>query len=204
LVQGDTFLSLSGAQARTILACYPELIAPKVLHPDSAYLQNVPTSRPEGREPICKGFVSEVGQDAYFVLYAHYLKQHHTKHPSLEGYRQKVDSIYNHLNQYFGILAEGGTFYGHQARRILGYTEYAVYCLEHHRLKDWRDPPFAEKRQSYLDTLTQRMERQMESEPWRVEAHQKLRRLIADLKKVLTDAVYLKLAIEFQEAHYTL
>src|SRR4029079_15576325 len=71
-------------------------------------------------------FGSEAGQDEYYILYSYFLKLTNVGQ-NLELRRQKLFQIYQDLNQIFGLLNNGGTFFGHQYRRLNGYCEYGVY-----------------------------------------------------------------------------
>ena len=73
-------------------------------------------------------FGSEVGQDDYYVLYAYFLKQRNGVKEFVKQ-RQKLIDIYSNINSLFAYFEYGGTYFGHQSRRILGYAEYSIYLL---------------------------------------------------------------------------
>jgi len=73
-------------------------------------------------------FGSEVGQDDYYALYAYFLKQRNGVNEFVKQ-RQRLIDIYSNINSLFAYFEYGGTYFGHQSRRILGYAEYSIYLL---------------------------------------------------------------------------
>lgn len=70
-------------------------------------------------------FSSEVGQDIYHVLYAHFLKQRNGIKEN-ELMRKKLIEAYGDINRLFQTFQYGGTYFAHQYRRIIGYAEYSI------------------------------------------------------------------------------
>jgi hypothetical protein len=76
-------------------------------------------------------FGSEIGQDRFYMLYAYFLKQKNKSKDDDEMRNKFIDAAHR-INDIFGLLNYGGTFYGHQHKRIYGYAEYWVDGY-----KDW-------------------------------------------------------------------
>ena len=71
-------------------------------------------------------FSCEVCKDDFFETYAYVLR-------SKDGIikykneRKKLIEMFRLINEIYNNLTGGGTYYGHQYRRILGYAEYSIY-----------------------------------------------------------------------------
>lgn len=76
-------------------------------------------------DPGFLDFSSEAGQDNYYQLYAHFLMKRDSN-PALNQPRDRLNKIYQDINDMSGELARGGTYYGHQYNRIAGFAEYAI------------------------------------------------------------------------------
>lgn len=72
------------------------------------------------------GFGSEAGQDHYYTLYTYFLRQRN----GIEKYKEQRKAfihIFSNINSIFGHIAYGGTYFGHQEKRIPAYAEYLVF-----------------------------------------------------------------------------
>ncbi len=101
LETGDT-AKYSKEEFNDIVNAHPELFDEEVLDPDATYAT-----------ADKKNFDSEVGQDNYYVLYAYFLKQRNGVDKNAAQRKRLID-IYQNINQLFGNLQHGGTYFGHQ------------------------------------------------------------------------------------------
>lgn len=114
---GDT-LRFAKSDFNIIVDEHPELFQEFPEHPDKLYYRFV--NRVD--------FGSEQGQDVYYALYAYFLKQKN----GVEKYaqqRKNLIEIYSRINSLFGHFQYGGTYFGHQQMRILGYAEYSIHLF---------------------------------------------------------------------------
>jgi hypothetical protein len=94
------------------------------------------------------------GQDEYYVLYAHFLKQRNGIDEFAER-RKKLIAIYKNINSLFQHFEHGGTYFGHQSLRTLGYAEYSVYLYKH--FEDYFSKAYgiAKQKDIYIKSLRQ-------------------------------------------------
>lgn len=152
-------------------------------------------------------FGCEVGQDEYYVLYAHYLQGiNGIKQNSTE--RKKLVQLYRKINELFGRLNYGGTYFGHQYSRIAGYVEYDIYV--HAKGKDMENPntyPITKQKNLYLASLRQLIadESTVDFETMgqeKIERNKELNKIVDAIGRQITDKYYLGQAQEFQHANY--
>jgi hypothetical protein len=153
-----------------------------------------------------KEFGSEVGQDSYFVLYAYFLKQKNgtTKHAFR---RKKLIEIYSDINSLFAHFQYGGTYFGHQCARILGYAEYSVYLYSEHSDNIEKTYDITKQKKLYIQSLRQLLvdESNIDHETLgkeKTERNNGLHKIIDNLERLITDNFYLRRAQEFQYGHY--
>jgi len=153
-----------------------------------------------------KGFGSEVGQDTYYVLYAYFLKQRNGVKEFAQQ-RQKLIDIYSNINSLFGHFEYGGTYFGHQSRRILGYAEYSIYLLPKTKDDISKTYDITKQKEFYIKSLRQLIEDESKIDfntlgQAKIERDQKLNKTVDELDKLITDNFYLRRAQEFQYEHY--
>ena len=76
---------------------------------------------------------SESKKDEYFKIYAFILRH---KNPNYEKERKELNEIFQNLNSFFSLLADGGIGFGHEAERICAYVEYELFHLQKNRLDE--------------------------------------------------------------------
>lgn len=94
-----------------------------ILSPDLSY-----ESRNRDNDEIELMYSSEAGLDNFYILYSHVLKEKN----GVEDYKDKREDliqIYRKINSLHNQLHEGGTYFGHQHKRIHGIAEYSIYTL---------------------------------------------------------------------------
>ncbi len=151
-------------------------------------------------------FGSEVGQDNYYVLYAYFLKQKNGLKEFAQQ-RQKLIDIYSNINSLFGHFEYGGTYFGHQSSRILGYAEYSIYLLPKNNENISKTYDITKQKELYIKSLRQLIEDENKIDfntlgQEKIERTNKLNKIVDELDKLITDNFYLRRAQEFQYDHY--
>lgn len=153
-----------------------------------------------------KEFGSEVGQDDYYVLYAYFLKQKN----SVDKYavmRKKLIDIYTNINSLFQRFQYGGTHFGHQYPRILGYAEYSIYLYSEQSDNIEKTYDIAKQKELYIKSLRQLIddESKIDNETLgkeKIQRNKELNKIVDDLSKLITDNFYLRMTQEFHYKHY--
>jgi hypothetical protein len=155
-------------------------------------------------EPVLS-FNSEVGQDDYFILYAYFLQK--KVGDKFNERKKTVTDIYNIINSIYAHLSNGGTYFGHQSRRIIGYAEYSIY--NYSKNEDFFNKKYNIKPQKniYLKSIRQLIKDELTEDGGtvgidRIKKEKKLNALVDQLSNLITDNFYLKSAQEFQISHY--
>jgi hypothetical protein len=175
---GDTN-TYSKEEYNHIVDNHPEFFENEILHPDLAY--------------TCadkEGFNSEAGQDGYYVLYAYFLKQKNGISKYAER-RKKLISIYQNINQLFQQLQGGGTYFGHQSWRIMGYAEYAVSIYKRNEQSISKAHDISEQKELYIKSLRLLAGRDKDRN-----------NIVNKISEAITDVFYLQRAQEFQYSNY--
>lgn len=73
------------------------------------------------------GFNSEAGQDEYYLVYSYVLKRRDTTY---NPRRERLLKLYRAVNEIYGDLQHGGTYFGHQYNRIPAYVEYDLIRIK--------------------------------------------------------------------------
>ncbi len=192
---GDTF-KFSKESFNNIVDNHPEFFEKYPNNPDQAYF-----NLNESEE-----FLSEVGQDAYYVLYAYFLKQRNGVKEFAQE-RQKLIDIYSNINSLFGHFEYGGTYFGHQNRRILGYAEYSIYLLPKNKNHISKTYDISKQKELYINSLRQLIadESKIDFETFgeeKTERTKKLNTIVDELSNLITSNFYLRRAQEFHYSHY--
>ena len=191
---GDT-LRFSKEDFNQIVDKHPELYQEFISNPDYLY-----HCYGEGTD-----FGSEVGQDTYFALYAYFLKQRN----GVEKYsiqRANLIQIYQKINLLFSFFQYGGTYFGHQQKRIVGYAEYSVYLYSKggtfEEIYDIR-----RQKELYISSLQQLIKDESSIDMNSVgiakdERVKELNTIVKDLDQLIKDIFYLRRAQAFQHENY--
>lgn len=150
-------------------------------------------------------FTSEVGEDSFYVLYAHFLKQKNG-FSKFNNERKNVLQIFMLINELNRRLQYGGTFFGHQHSRIHGHAEYALY---YYAENEWlvKEYTIDKQKKIFLDGLRQRI---LDEEAHDFETlgdakiirRKELFQILDEMDKLIINFFYLKIAQEFQYTHY--
>lgn len=192
---GDT-LKYSKNDFNKIVDRHPEFFEDYPNNPDQAYFNSNDK----------KEFASEVGQDSYYGLYAYFLKQKNGAKRFAQQ-RQKLIDIYSNINSLFEHFQYGGTYFGHQSSRILGYAEYSVYLLPKTKNDISKTYDITKQKELYIKSLRQLIEDESKIDfntfgQEKINQTQKLNKIIDKIDRLITDIFYLRRAQEFQYEHY--
>jgi hypothetical protein len=193
---GDT-LKFSNKEFNQIVDEHPEFYSEFAYNPDHLYHQY-------GSNTV--KFGSEQGQDVYYALYAYFLK-HKKGVASFVKQRKNLIEIFSRLNTLFNHLQYGGTYFGHQRLRILGYAEYSIYLYPKNGEKFEKTYEIAKQKELYIKSLRQLIadESNIDFETLgkeKVERTKKLNSIVDELDSLISDIFYLRRAQAFQYEYY--
>jgi hypothetical protein len=165
-------------------------------NPDQAYYCNQDVEE----------FGSEVGQDTYYELYAYFLKQKNGIQKYAQQRKRLID-IYSNINSLFGYFQYGGTYFGHQSRRILGYTEYSVYLLPKKKEDIEKTYDISKQKDLYIKSLRQLIDDENAIDfnglgNDKIHRNKDLNKIVDELDRLITENFYLRRAQEFQYEYY--
>ncbi len=192
----DDTLKYAKTDFNSIVDKHPEFFETYPENPDQAYYND------NDKEE----FGSELGQDCYYELYAYFLKQKN----GIEKYaeqRKKLIGIYSNINTLFGYFQYGGTYFGHQSRRILGYAEYSIYLLPKQKKDIEKTYDITKQKELYIKSLRQLIDDESKIDfnsmgNEKIERTKRLNKVVDELDKLITDNFYLRRAQEFHYEHY--
>lgn len=192
---GDTLI-YSKSEFNSIVDNHPELYTRFPINPDQLYYCN-------GNN---QNFGSEAGQDTYYILYAFFLKQKNGKDKYAQQRNRLID-MYSHINSLFGHLQYGGTYFGHQRSRILGYTEYSIYLLSRRKDGIEKTNDITTQKGLYIQSLRQIIEDESKIDPnsfgeGKIERVKKLNMIVDNLDELIIDDFSLRRAQAFHYEYY--
>lgn len=155
---------------------------------------------------IFLSFNSEAGQDEYYILYAYFLKQK-VGEKKYATRRTTLTQVYNIINRIFSRLNNGGTYFGHQYKRIIGYTEYSLYWYSEREDFFSKKYDIKPQKELFLNSLRQVIKDETSVDGgtignYKVKKQKELNEMVNNLDKLITDAFYLKRAQAFQYSYY--
>jgi hypothetical protein len=191
-----------------IVDFFPELYDEYIGDPDYTYWHNKTYKdfiNSDGEEKHI-GFSSEVGRDTYYELYAYFLKQR-TTDPKFEKRRKNLITIYRNINEIFGHLQSGGTYFGHQYRRILGYAEYSIYRYSQRNDDFIKNYDISKQKELYINSLKQIIKDEISDDneipsKYKKKSETELFKIVGKLDVLITDYFYLREARSFQYGYY--
>jgi hypothetical protein len=192
---GDT-LKYAKADFNNIVDKHTEFFEEYPNNPDQTYFNDNDN----------KEFGSEVGQDNYYTLYAYFLKQKNGVEKYAEERKILID-IYSNINSLFQYFQYGGTYFGHQYSRILGYAEYSIYLLPKSKNDIEKTYDITRQKELYIKSLRQLIEDESKIDfntlgQEKITRNIKLNKIVDELNKLITNNFYLRRAQEFQYGHY--
>lgn len=192
---GDT-LRFDKSDFNKIVDEHPELFQEFPEHPDKLYYRFVNSV----------DFGSEQGQDVYYALYAHFLKQKNGVSKYIQQ-RKNLIEIYSRINSLFGHFQYGGTYFGHQQMRILGYAEYSIYLFPKEKNELEKTYDINKQKELYIKSLRQLIEDESKIDfetlgQEKIKRIKKLNEIVDELDRLITDNFYLRRTQEFHYSNY--
>jgi hypothetical protein len=184
----------------------PELNKDIISSPDISYAKRGSNSLTYP-DSIRNMFESEVGEDEYFELYAYYLKNRNGI-GKYNAQRKRLIKIYLSINDIFGMLDYGGTYYAHQHMRIVAYAEYSIHKQIDHEDYYVKQYDYSKQKEIYVQSLRQLVKDEASIDNMTLGEKNKTERLneilesITDLNALISDYFDLKCAEEFQYSNY--
>lgn len=201
-------LQFSKEEFNDIVDNFPELTSMNPLPPDSAYNSKIfVVLKDSTGEEHHLSFNSEAGQDNYYILYAYFLK-HKNGITKYTVRRKKLLEMYRTLNSIFRNLNHGGTYFGHQYKRIEGYAEFSVYWFKHYEDYFDRSYDISKQKGYYIGGLKQLIIDEVTNDESifglkeKLEQQEKLFKKVDELNRLITDNFYLRMAKSFQSGYY--
>ncbi|HEY8967721.1 MAG TPA: hypothetical protein VIM64_01475, partial [Puia sp.] len=116
--------------------------------------------------------------------------------------------IFETINDIYGRLNHGGTYFGHQDSRLIGYAEYAVYLLS--KEPGWfkKDYPIAAQKAKFLDLIHQQMLDEVGVDNYllgpdeKQKTKQEMQKELDKMAALITNYFYLTTARSFLYEHY--
>lgn len=192
---GDT-LRFAKSDFNKIVDEHPELFQAFPEHPDKLYYRFVKSV----------DFGSEQGQDVYYVLYAYFLKQKNGIAKYAQQ-RKNLIEIYSRINSLFGHFQYGGTYFGHQRMRILGYAEYSIHLFPKEKNELEKTYDITKQKEFYIKSLRQLIDDESKIDfetlgQEKIKRTKKLNEIVDELDKLITDNFYLRRTQEFHYRNY--
>lgn len=154
-------------------------------------------------------FMSEVGQDDYYLYYAYFLRNMNEvyKIDDFNHQRNKIMIIYTRLNSMFSLLDGGGPGYMHLYRRTFGEAEYTVYLYALTRKDFTVKYDISKQKDLFKQTLQQVVNNRLENtfdihETEKSELKKELFALISEIDSQITDSFYFTQAQQFYYNNY--
>jgi len=179
---------------------HPEFFPDFPYFPDLAYFSH-------GGHGGAEEFGSEVGQDSYYVLYAYFLRQKNGVEKYAEQ-RNRIIKIYRNINNLFQHFQYGGTYFGHQQCRILGYAEFAISILSRHEHNPEKTYDITKQKELYIKSLRQLIDDEVSIDnntngvKKKAERIKELNKIVDDLDWLIDNNFYLQRAQEFHHSNY--
>ena len=99
-------------------------------------------------------FSSEAGEDSFCLIYTYYLKQKNGE-KEFKTEREKLIKLYRAINGLYEGLNYGGTYFGHQHKRLNASVEYSIYKLKLRKEYYEKKYNFQKQKDLYIKSLIQ-------------------------------------------------
>ena len=153
-------------------------------------------------------FGSEAGQDNFCLVYSYYLKQKNGER-KYKAQRNKLIELYRAINGLYEGLNYGGTFYGHQHKRLNAFAEYSIYLLSINGENYNKKYDFKNQKNLYIKLITQYVSDEesknvyyqmdlVENKPKALKRAKELKGKIDILQKLITNYFYLSQVEDFE------
>lgn len=199
---------LKKTKIKRIIKYYPEIDQEIPEPPDEAYAsrgKNAVYIQPDDDYKIIFG--CEACQDEYFELYAYFLYKRDGGN-LYSTQRIRLIKLYRDINYIMSALIGGGTYFGHQHKRILGYAEYSVYLYIKNK-DDYYHKTYSivNQKQLYIQSLKQYIDDEISNDlsstvDQKITLKKDLFKTVGEIDGLLTEYFYLTAVREFQYSHY--
>jgi len=157
-------------------------------------------------------FGSEVGRDDFCLIYAYYLKQKNGE-AKFKLEREKLIKLYRAINGLYEGLNYGGTYFGHQHKRLNASVEYSIYKLKLRKEYYEKKYNFKKQKDLYIKALMQYVSDEESQDPYNQddprdgkgegsERGKRLQEKIDILEKLITNYFYLNQVQNFEITYY--
>ena len=202
---GDSVIGMeyTREEYRIIKDSFPELQNAHPASPDSTYKD----SKRAIKGNTALNFNSETGQDAYYLLYTHFLRQQY-RLDTFCARRQQLNDVYQIINSIYQQLQYGGTYFGHQCARIYAYVEYTVYQYAENQQFSSQGDNFIIQKRAYIASLKKMIADRERVDNNTFDPKEKLQRekefaeRVSKLDRLITDSFYLNNVRKFQQEYY--
>jgi hypothetical protein len=191
-------------QLNEIVAAYPLLLAKKPVHPDTVYTRGT-----QRASVHFTNFSSESGYDDFYCVYAWFAKKKKGEN-EFSKERGTLIEILRNINHLFMVLNYGGTYYGHQYIRSIGFAEYSIDRYRQNPMQYNQSRTFGDEKKAFLDTLRKRVRSGLQNDEeykWMSSVTQpdksdEIYEQVGKLEKLITNSFYLHTAMEFWKSQY--
>lgn len=200
-------LKFTGKEFNFIITHYPEIYKDISYSPDEAYAIWCERPKDFQQEANYVSFGSEVGHDAFCRVYA-WLLMKKTGDSAYAVRRKKLLALYQEINDLFGYLAFGGTYFSHQVARIHGYVEYDISIFAEYQDDFEKRYDFQKQKNLYIASLRQMIEDEINADldnfgtSDKAPHKRKLNQIVDNIARSITDYFYLDRTQRFHYAHY--
>ena len=151
-------------------------------------------------------FNSEVGKDHYYMLYSYFLIQINGEQ-KYATQRKRLFQLFSKINELFASIEQGGTYFGHQQKRLLAEVEYAIYLMPKDKSEIQKIYDIKKQKQLYIQALRQLVGDEVtnneEIEPQhKSDRVKRLNKIVDDINLLIIDNFSLRRAQYFQSNYY--
>ncbi|MDR2270275.1 MAG: hypothetical protein LBF27_05150 [Sphingobacterium sp.] len=151
-------------------------------------------------------FSSEAGQDNYCMLYSYFLMKVNGEQ-KYAAQRKRLFQLFSKINELFALIEQGGTYFGHQHKRLLAEVEYAIYLMPKDENELRKTYAIDKQKQLYIQGLRQLVADDTANnngiEPqWKLSQIKRLNKVIDSIHQLITDNFSLRRAQYFQSNYY--
>ncbi|WP_313533550.1 hypothetical protein [Sphingobacterium athyrii] len=151
-------------------------------------------------------FNSEAGKDHYYMLYSYFLMQVNGEQ-KYATQRKRLFQLFSKINELFASIEQGGTYFGHQQKRLLAEVEYAIYLMPKDKSEIQKIYDIKKQKQLYIqglrqlviDEITNNEEIESQHKPDQVK---RLNKIVDDINLLIIDNFSLRRGQYFQSNYY--
>jgi hypothetical protein len=209
---GDSLI-ISKNEMNKIEALFPVFKADFPSNPNESYAGNSWKKyiNQDGKEDSFT-FGSEAGQDYFCLVYTYYRKQKNGDE-KFKKERETLIELYRAVNGLYQGLNYGGTYFGHQHKRLNADAEYSIYQLVIGKEYYEKKYDFQKQKDLYIKTVIQYVADEESQNVYYQEdlmndkkrANERVKQLqdkINSLQKLITNYFYLNQVQNFEITYY--